>query len=113
MSPNYFDKVKFESKISPDITQHLKVKFTILIIKTQIWKFTEDKRKFENVRSSPVQLNNLKETGFYFSSSEAYLLLLIYRSGTEGILKSLILQQPVTWLPSPTVYGEQFNLQRI
>jgi len=34
MSPNYFDKVKFESKISPDITQHLKVKFTILIIKT-------------------------------------------------------------------------------
>lgn len=25
MSPAYFDKIKFESKISPDITQHLKV----------------------------------------------------------------------------------------
>ena len=25
MSPAYFDKIRFESKISPDITQHLKV----------------------------------------------------------------------------------------
>ena len=25
MSPSYFEKIKFESKISPDITQHLKV----------------------------------------------------------------------------------------
>ena len=29
MSPSYFDKIKFESKISPNITQHLKV-FTFL-----------------------------------------------------------------------------------
>jgi len=34
MSPNYYDKVKFESKISPDITQHLKVMINILILKT-------------------------------------------------------------------------------
>ena len=27
MSPSYFEKIKFESKISPDITQHLKVSF--------------------------------------------------------------------------------------
>lgn len=26
MPPAYFDKIKFESKISPDITQHLKVR---------------------------------------------------------------------------------------
>lgn len=26
MSPSYFDKIKFESKISSDITQHLKVR---------------------------------------------------------------------------------------
>jgi hypothetical protein len=25
MTPGYFDKIKFESKISPEITQHLKV----------------------------------------------------------------------------------------
>lgn len=29
MQPAYFNKIKFESKISPDITQHLKVKFII------------------------------------------------------------------------------------
>ena len=29
MSPSYFDKIKFESKISPNITQHLKVNTTI------------------------------------------------------------------------------------
>jgi len=29
MSPSYFDKIKFESKISPDITQHLKVRLFI------------------------------------------------------------------------------------
>jgi hypothetical protein len=28
MPPSYFDKIKFESKISSDITQHLKVKNT-------------------------------------------------------------------------------------
>ena len=27
MSPSYFEKIKFESKISPNITQHLKVKW--------------------------------------------------------------------------------------
>jgi hypothetical protein len=31
MSASYFNKVKFESKISPSITQHLK-----------IWRFSED-----------------------------------------------------------------------
>ncbi len=29
MSPSYFDKIKFESKISPDVTQHLKVRLFI------------------------------------------------------------------------------------
>ena len=31
MTPGYFDKIKFESKISPEITQHLKV-FVIMNI---------------------------------------------------------------------------------
>jgi hypothetical protein len=30
MSPSYFDKIKFESKIAPSITQHLKVIISIL-----------------------------------------------------------------------------------
>ena len=32
MSPAYFDKIKFESKISPTITQHLKVTLRIMLI---------------------------------------------------------------------------------
>ena len=31
MSPSYFDKIKFESKISPDITQHLKVELNLIL----------------------------------------------------------------------------------
>lgn len=27
MAPSYFEKIKFESKISPNITQHLKVDY--------------------------------------------------------------------------------------
>ena len=50
----------------------------------QIWRFTEDKRKFENVKSHPVPLHNIQNSGFFFSSEEAYLLLLIYKAGSEG-----------------------------
>jgi len=32
MSPHYLNKVTFESKISPDITQHLKVNFHIIFL---------------------------------------------------------------------------------
>lgn len=32
MSPHYLNKVTFESKISPDITQHLKVLYHIIFI---------------------------------------------------------------------------------
>jgi hypothetical protein len=32
MQPSYFEKIKFESKISPDITQHLKVPWNRMII---------------------------------------------------------------------------------
>ena len=31
MSPSYFDKIRFESKISPNITQHLKVPFFCVV----------------------------------------------------------------------------------
>ena len=83
MSPSYFDKIKFESKISADITQHLKVNF--LYEWFQIWRFSEDKRKFDNVKVSPVPLFNLQNSGFYFSSEETYLILLIYKTGSERI----------------------------
>ena len=48
MSPTYLSKVQFESKISPDIKQHLKVSFsfehlTIL----QIWRFYESKKTYD------------------------------------------------------------------
>jgi hypothetical protein len=32
MSPHYLNKVTFESKISPDITQHLKVHYHIIFL---------------------------------------------------------------------------------
>jgi len=32
MTPSYFDKIMFESKISPDITQHLKVTKILFIV---------------------------------------------------------------------------------
>eukprot|EP00347_Sterkiella_histriomuscorum_P011735 403371304 len=73
MPPSYFDKIKFESKISQNITQHLK-----------IWKFSEDKRKFDSVKSTPVQLHNLQNSGFFFSSEDAYLILLVYKAGSEA-----------------------------
>ena len=38
-----------------------------------------------------MPLHNLQSSGFYFSSEEAYLLLLIYKSGCEGTFKYLII----------------------
>ena len=37
------------------------------------------------MKSSPVQLHNLQNSGFFFSQEETYLILLIYKAGTEGI----------------------------
>lgn len=62
MSPNYFEKIKFESKVSQNINQHLKVHHYSLKVKNttiQIWKFSEDKKKFDSVKSQPVPLHNM------------------------------------------------------
>jgi len=56
MSPHYLSKVQFESKIGPEITQHLK-----------IWRFYESKKTAEPVRSSPVPLHSMTDEKFYFS----------------------------------------------
>jgi hypothetical protein len=37
MPPTYFDKIKFESKISPSITQHLKVRNIFLFSLNEIY----------------------------------------------------------------------------
>jgi hypothetical protein len=48
MSASYFNKVKFESKISPSITQHLK-----------IWRFSEDSSQIDGTKTTPVALSTL------------------------------------------------------
>ena len=74
MSPHYLSRVQFDSKISPDITQHLKVRLflikyffylykTIDLINTliQIWRFYESKKNYEYVKSAPVPLHNMTD----------------------------------------------------
>jgi hypothetical protein len=73
MSPTYLSRVQFESKVGPDVTQHLK-----------IWRFYESKRSCDLVKSSPVPLHSMTDEQFYFSSEESYLLLLIYKAGSES-----------------------------
>lgn len=51
MSPHYLSRVNFDSKISPDITQHLK-----------IWRFYESRRNYDQVKSAPVPLHNMTDS---------------------------------------------------
>jgi hypothetical protein len=65
MSASYFHKVKFESKISPEITQHLKVSIaSVLPVLTltllQIWRISEDNSQLDGTRASPVPLSNME-----------------------------------------------------
>ena len=105
--------MKFESKISGDLTQHLKVcyrvyfsrlehrseiqagligvnelfaclKIPVSNLLLQIWRFSEDNSKFDSVRTSPVPLATLSQNGFSFSSKESYLTLFIYKEGSAG-----------------------------
>ena len=50
----------------------------------QIWKFQEEKAKFDSVRISPVSLAHLKQTNFALNKSETYLVLLIAKAGASG-----------------------------
>lgn len=70
ISPATFKRVNIDKEVSPRITQHLK-----------IWKFY--KTDSGQIKSKPVSLHNLEQTGFMFSSTEAYLVLLVYRSNTK------------------------------
>ena len=63
-------KINLDKAVSPRITQHLK-----------IWKFF--KNEDEKIKSIPVPLHNLDQTSFVFSSTEAYLVLLVYRANTK------------------------------
>jgi hypothetical protein len=65
-----FKRVNIDKLVSPRITQHLK-----------IWKF--QKNEAGQIKSKPVPLHNLDQTGFVFSSTEAYLVLLVYRANTK------------------------------
>jgi hypothetical protein len=50
LTPAYFDKIKFESKISPDITQHLKVFSHLPLINPPIIsRFGDSKKTRENL----------------------------------------------------------------
>jgi hypothetical protein len=69
MSALYFNKIKFESKVNPDITQHLKVRSCprpLTYLPAQIWKFSEDKLKFDTVKTLPVALTQLNKMNFSF-----------------------------------------------
>lgn len=61
MPQSYFDKIKFESKISPDITQHLKVisslYFGCLILIIQLNRYGDSLRTNENLKMSRVILS--------------------------------------------------------
>lgn len=61
MPPSYFDKIKFESKISPDITQHLKVISSLyishLILIIQLNRYGDSLRTNENLKMSRVILS--------------------------------------------------------
>ena len=61
MSPQYLSRVQFDSKIGPDITQHLKVSSNNLIQFSQIWRFYESKKGYDVVRSSPVPLHSMTD----------------------------------------------------
>jgi len=71
ISSSYYSRVKFETQIPDSITQHLK-----------IWKFTESTS--ETVRCSPVPLFSLPKHKFTLSSSECYLVIMIYRPSDKG-----------------------------
>ena len=70
ISPATFKRVNIDKVVSPRITQHLK-----------IWRFY--KNEHDQIKSKPVPLHNLEQTGFVFSSAEAYLVLLVYRANTK------------------------------
>ncbi len=73
-APGYFAGLQFENKIPEGLTQHLK-----------IWKFYEDHKKVDMIKTLPIPLVSLQNSGFLFSSEEAYLILLIYKTEFEGI----------------------------
>ena len=83
MQPGYFANLQFENKIPEGITQHLKVSIWITVCK--IWKFYEDHKKVDMIKTLPIPLGTLQNSGFLFSSEEAYLILLIYKTEFEGI----------------------------
>jgi len=72
MQPSYFSTIQFENTIPEGVTQHLK-----------IWKFYEDHKKVDMIKTLPVPLATLQNSEFMFSSEEAYLILLIYKSDAE------------------------------
>ena len=70
ISPSWFKNVSLNNLVSQTITQHLK-----------IWKFSE--KQVKKIVTNDVPLHNLEQTGFFFSSVEAYLVLLVYRANTK------------------------------
>jgi hypothetical protein len=50
LSPIYLNRVPFESRISQDITSHLK-----------IWRFYESKKNSDRVKTAPLPLYNLND----------------------------------------------------
>ena len=53
MSPSYFDKIKFESKVSPNITQHLKVYLELTVADLEVFRRQTQIRFSKDLASAP------------------------------------------------------------
>ncbi len=82
LSPHYLSRVPFESRISADITQHLKVS-SVVVHHSKIWRFYESRKNHDRVKSAPVPLFNVNEENYTFQPEECYLVLLAYKNGFE------------------------------
>jgi len=56
----------------------------VTLIDFQIWRFYESKKSYDKVKSAPVPLHSITDSQFFFSSEEAYLIMLVYKNGQEG-----------------------------
>lgn len=115
MSPSYFDKIKFESKISPDITQHLKVNDLITKFMSyrygSSWKIRGNLKMWRAPRFPWVtyrtvdSISRPKRLIYYYWYTRPKMKVISNRCN--------FIQPNATLLPSPTVFGELCNPLKI
>lgn len=66
MTPAYFDKIKFESKISPEITQHLKVFVTMNIMMFRFGNSLKTRKNLKVSKANPCSSATSNKAGSSF-----------------------------------------------